>query len=703
MSSIESSIADKKLLLSWPDGEMTITVEVGDDADNDQQVTLDNASFLNAFFTAHYRLGGAASLTRLVKELANILDGKTADIEYFIPGAFNYLEREKNYYYRVPIKRACELTVLARVLFVLQRMPFWQSSWLLVDLPPGVGKTFEIEKCSRRNLLGKMCISTPTAKTRRLYTHGQTIHANFNIDPQDNQFKTENVRFDVAGRDTFVFDEVSMCGLFLLVQILKYLKCENKWCLLIGDTCQMPPVMQKQINFYNPEPVFSENFGNRFGFLAVPSADIEIYRMREDPQLRSFTLFLRDLILKDFQKKKRGALLPRNKSTCQALVDALSQFCIVEKKLEFDNTLWNMVQRQNEVLDVCKELLAEFKSPRLDSLNELFADRIKRACQYRPLCVGYENEFNIQILEQILERSNMQTLFPGNNVQLRTPLDFDDDLAAENIAKRQKTVPQEWSSVFVDVRMFPPNILTLLRKNAHDHLLNADNVLRTGMIIRCRENTTTGSGKFFNGQLGVFLKFVVVEPNLFASICVNSLDPLSSGAKNTATVFNYQVPQAVAPPNVGMFKSSVQMLIIDFQTEKLRLVEPAFRLFCAHCKSAKQKCMFHQNHASCDQGYFYFNWVPSYSFTIFNLQGSTIASEEKLVLIPEKIFFRHMLRTLYIIISRCQTSKQIIIDKSFVIHCLKFFFHFKNNNDVQKYIDTENISLFSNSLIKDMF
>ena len=140
--------------------------------------------------------------------------------------------------------------------FAYKHRPTLALHWVVIDLPPGVGKTYAIEKfCSIINQNGKtpVCISAPTARTAQLYTktRAKTVHGNFLIKP-GSVFVQET---DAAARilnshSIFVFDEFSMYGVQLLMSLLTPLLNHQKMVIIIGDSCQMPPVMQTSLCWF---------------------------------------------------------------------------------------------------------------------------------------------------------------------------------------------------------------------------------------------------------------------------------------------------------------------------------------------------------------------------------------------------------------------------------------------------------------------
>lgn len=85
-----------------------------------------------------------------------------------------------------------EIVLLGLLCLWLHRKNADSSSWIVVDLPPGVGKTFAVERLAaivnkNREPTIATVITTPTMKTAQLYPRAlkaNTLHANFMIKVQ---------------------------------------------------------------------------------------------------------------------------------------------------------------------------------------------------------------------------------------------------------------------------------------------------------------------------------------------------------------------------------------------------------------------------------------------------------------------------------------------------------------------------------------
>lgn len=75
--------------------------------------------------------------------------------------------------------------------FVVFQNHLSPQSWVIVDLPPGVGKSFEVERlyqflsvfCQRQyqDNFERVLITTPTAKTRNAYSFARVLHSQFGL------------------------------------------------------------------------------------------------------------------------------------------------------------------------------------------------------------------------------------------------------------------------------------------------------------------------------------------------------------------------------------------------------------------------------------------------------------------------------------------------------------------------------------------
>lgn len=164
----------------------------------------------------------------------------------------------------------CELPTFILLMLKIRKELYNQrlTNLLLVDLLPGTGKSYSINKLIELLQNQKpIVITTPTyqtAKDFKIQSNGtaNTLHSVFNINPENPQ----NFSYDLAppwtkkminSSNLFIFDECSMYGADLLWPILDELERQQKIIVLMGDVCQLPPVMQKRIDWFSLE---SENY-----------------------------------------------------------------------------------------------------------------------------------------------------------------------------------------------------------------------------------------------------------------------------------------------------------------------------------------------------------------------------------------------------------------------------------------------------------
>lgn len=184
--------------------------------------------------------------------------------------------------------------------------------WLAFDLPAGVGKSYAIEKiyteldprpgADKRNR--KIVISTPTSQAASMFAEGLafTINANFMIKGTiDGRFSADNelARRVVNNGKLFIFEEFSMYGQQTVLDVLQHLAQKAKMVVLIGDSFQMPPVRQPQINWYDSNNYFLRQFP--FAAFVIDNHDITVERIcsTAPSEFRHLWLDLRKIIKKN--------------------------------------------------------------------------------------------------------------------------------------------------------------------------------------------------------------------------------------------------------------------------------------------------------------------------------------------------------------------------------------------------------------------
>lgn len=193
--------------------------------------------------------------------------------------------------------------------------------WIVIDLPPGVGKTFAIVKfcnimqnATRRRTT---CISTPTARTALLYEphlRARTVHANFLIKPSPTAAfipETESAMRILNSYSIFVFDEFSMYGVQLFLSLLTPLFNYQKMVVVIGDSCQMPPVMQSSLCWFQRTNNNHSTILRSFPFITYVQPDpynVVLQRIgSRNENFRKLLLFLRGCISRTIELSNRLA------------------------------------------------------------------------------------------------------------------------------------------------------------------------------------------------------------------------------------------------------------------------------------------------------------------------------------------------------------------------------------------------------------
>lgn len=160
-------------------------------------------------------------------------------------------------------------------------------------------------------------------------------------------------------------------------------------------------------------------------------------------------------------------------------------------------------------------------------------------------------------------------------------------------------------------------------------------------------------------------------------------------------------------PNYHVLSKNISMIIFNLKTRQLNKIKPIIKYTCEECCAAahhapnyyatnqqqQQSCRLHQEPAV---QFLHFNWILNYSQTIYNVQGATLKTDE--IYLTSHVLKSNLLRTLYVIISRCSSPKQIITDIDMIKQILRIVY----NCDIRvmnSFLKKENITIRANSFI----
>lgn len=606
-----------------------------------------------------------------------------------------------------------------------------KNCWVVVDLPPGVGKSYEIERLCplfaefyRRRFndnYERVLITTPTAKTRNAYSFARILHSQMGLPIRkpncDNRhyaaaisealekpckiappfllllspISISSITLDIANRinlgRVFIFDEMSMYGQDLLVPVLN--KLREKFCILIGDAYQLPPVMGTAIN-WDLDSDFYKQFPIAHKCENTPQIRIvrfeKYLHVDQQKSLRQLLLNLRQVIAQQVRAKMTTGKNASSKIKEEWLAMWYNKICRsvnVENELSLANALESLVESQKFVNTMIAWLrhgdnFYERLADNLADLPTILASVSKRIserfCEIQlPVVIGYENSFNFEVFDHIVAR---------------------------DLIDRGKTSQNCWRSgagcVIRNVLMFEADAdqkqAEYVQNNVPSNLMNARNTFFPGMFIRCRENDS--SQGTYNGQVGIFVGFFYDdgdhEPEdrpVFDRMHIAKLAQPSARQRQqqlvadelTVVKFRHRLV-----PNASLLARSLHMVFYDVETKCLKSCAPAVRHLCEQCERARRNEVQSSSRAPCTYHppgggrrpvqYLCFSWTSNYAQTVFCVQGATLANE-KMFLLGDTVLKNNILRTLYVVLSRCRSSDQVYVDKKFVLKALRAIFN----------------------------
>jgi hypothetical protein len=90
--------------------------------------------------------------------------------------------------------------------------------------------------------------------------------------------------------------------------------------------------------------------------------------------------------------------------------------------------------------------------------------------------------------------------------------------------------------------------------------------------------------------------------------------------------------------------------------------------YCESCKYGGEPCA-HHTLSSAKETIRVFFWHPNYAVSVFGLQGLTLNND--LVCNSREVFGPHILRSVYVIVSRVTDPRKLFIDKTFVLQFIR--------------------------------
>ncbi len=528
----------------------------------------------------------------------------------------------------------------------------------------------------------------------------------------------------------FVFDEMSMYNQELLFPVLDALR--EKFCILIGDSCQLPPVMGGLINWdvdsgelfhkypcaykcENGPNIRIVRFANKQGVAARGHGRGQKQEAGEDEEdeedgkdgkderdgkdgceegeaernsrLRQLLLQLRQVIARQTRTKRETSQAASSKLENKWLhmwVEKINRSINVERELTLDKVLESLVEAQRQANSLVAWLRSELDfyehlAAALDDmpavLKSASASLRERFFSFQiPIVIGYENSFNFTVFDHIDGKGLINRSSASQNCWL---------------ASRARALPVSLRNVLMFASDADQKQVASIQNNVPANLMNSRNTFFPGMFIRCRENNSQQGN--YNGQVGVFIGFFFADAELDAE--ARPVFETMRVAKLSATAAQHKlaldeltimkVTQRLAPDMQSMARS-LHMVFYDLETRQFASCRPVVRYLCEQCDLARRNEPTSSSHAPCAYHsplmgrrqvmYMCFNWTSNYAQTVFCVQGATLTNE-KMYLLGDTVLKNNILRTLYVVLSRCRSSLQIHVDQAFLLKALRAIFN----------------------------
>lgn len=388
-------------------------------------------------------------------------------------------------------------------------------------------------------------------------------------------------------------------------------------------------------------------------------------------------------------------------SQIKAWISLFSELCILQE-LPASVAIEFIIKKQNEINTYISDLrvlgVFEPKNHSTDFLSTL--PICSAALREIPVFAGYENSMNLEVATQIHSKCMLKELCNYQNVIFGVQYEDYFQISSE---KPKKLAPLV-SNVLLDKCLFYDNAIQSIDHQCLSLLLAEDNTFYPGMFVKCRENDSMQ--KIYNNQTAVFITFYFEQPWLFSSLIKQVYNAFktqpSPGYAKPSPPCERRVFTTYTTTNanedIRFLAKSLFIILLDIKTQKIIKVNPTVKYLCEQCEQGT--CVHHLNRTTC-VCYLCFNWTANYSQTIFNLQGTTISSE-RLFLLENYVFKNNLLRTLYILLSRCGDPKQIVTDINFVKHCLRVIYNTKTVDRISEFMDKNSIKILPNCRLEDL-
>ena len=489
---------------------------------------------------------------------------------------------------------------------------------LFFDMPPGFGKTHVLNMFSKilTNSNNPCVICTPTAQSCSLYTNvvACTLHSKFRI--PFNKYETKdtfNIKYCAAinniarliVNDVYIFDEFSMISAEILTSLIKAVALKNKFCIIIGDSCQLKPVCGKLINLDTPCE-FNKHI-LRFCAAETP----QLVRFARDVNFSKFILHVRKLIQARSLVDIRNPHTFRRTPTLETLRFWIDQFCTLtvhDSEISADQIVKSFINTYNQnIVHIKLGRLNQLKSP--------------------TTVISYKNSYTQQIFKHI-------------------QLELGDDFFMQNRVESQSvlnltTIPCFYTHSGSVVKNYD-FVKKFIKSNNFYSQLNPP--FTVGSFIKCKKNDKKQG--CYNGKTGILI-----------SLKFNQ-QPCGVSCESIADAADRYIFGKCCTDNIPI----LLMEYYDLDPKAVKSYKSVVESYCSSCGS--KDC----SHDSARVEFSCFHWYPLYISTLHSLQGSTIY--EPIYLITDQVLKLNVVQSIYIILSRCNTAKQINIDKNFITRAL---------------------------------
>lgn len=596
------------------------------------------------------------------------------------------------------------------------------------NLPAGFGKTFVINKlltCFSKHSKFDGAVAAPTALGASLYENGYTIHRLLSI---NHAWEFSNGHFVLSffkKNHYLIFDEFSMVPDFFINRLLTHLNKLHTdfYFMMCGDSSQMTPVKSGKI--IDTDDLCNLNNSNFCVLTYTCQENIVLYRFKNCLYLNEFVHKLKIYI--DTIKKRitnRQKVYNVNDGAFYMLwINYLKKIQYCDFPIDLQYIIDNMVEIQKSNNNVLienpifwtnnKNVDKPFGQKSFCDIEKVYANKLTRV----PVCVAYENKISSIIQNSLFEKIDTFSILNKKNIKFYNTKNFDKNPTG-------CIFTTEIPTLIIDKKSFEKlnekSLYSFLSK-LPGNVGNGLNKINIGSSILCKKNhyplsstftaaaaaapSSTTSQKDFStsnvaldttapfgeSQNSFYTKSLLPNKSQICNLECDSkfLKNGDSGILVGVEVFNFDFSKCeiknvdkysilvydhLGPENdtkpfeqtdfcdIQSEEMSIFWTIFDLNTKTLLQTSGFDKKYCAVC--GNDMCKHHQSDFFIHAKVFY--WQPLYSYTIYNLQGSTL-SNIKVMVSEEHLFStKDRLRTLYVLLSRIQNYEQLIVDKNFV-------------------------------------